>query len=85
MGRPDRKLERPADDGRETVWIYTRYREKRVKATGWSEILVPGVQDQNGKVIQPPVTREVGRAAMNRDMHVIFINGRVRYVEYLTR
>jgi hypothetical protein len=85
MGRPNRKLERPAADGRETVWIYTRYREKRLEATGWSEVLVAGVQDQNGKVIQQPVTREVRREAMNRDMHVIFVNGRVRSVEYLTR
>lgn len=85
MGRPNRTLSRAGAGGHETVWIYTHYREKRLEATGWSEVLVPGVQDQNGKVTRQPVTRELRRKDMNRDMHVIFINGRVSYIEYQTR
>lgn len=85
LGRPNRTLERAGTGERETVWIYTNIRTQRPAATGWSEVLVPGVSDQNDKVIQQPVTREVYRHEGKQHMHVVFTNARVSYVEYLRK
>lgn len=85
LGRPDRVTQRAGVQVPETVWIYTNVRTPRPVATGWSEVLVPGTSDQNGKVIQQPVTREVYRHEGKQDMHVVFTNGRVSYVEYLRK
>lgn len=48
-------------------------------------MLVPGASDQNGQVTRQPVTREVCRQDTKQDMHVVFTNGRVIYVEYFRR
>ena len=85
MGRPNSKQARVGTDGPEIVWIYTHYHLPPPVATGWSEVLVPGVHDQNDQEIQKPVTREVYRKELERDMLVVFIGGRVHYVEYQTR
>ena len=85
LGAPNRKQQRAGDRVTETVWTYTNITTQRPVATGWSEVLVPGVSNQNGKVIQQPVTREVYRAEGRQDMHVVFTHGRVSYVEYPRR
>ncbi len=85
LGVPNRKQQRAGVHAPETVWIYTNVRTQSQAATGWSEVLVPGISDQNGKVIQPRVTREIYRREGKQDMNVVFTNGRVSYVEYLWR
>jgi hypothetical protein len=82
LGAPNRKEQRAGARTPETVWIYTKVLTRRKAATGWSEVLVPGVSDQNGKVIQQPVTREVYHQDERQDVHVVFRNGRVGDVEY---
>lgn len=85
MGVPNRKQQRAGDRVTETVWIYTNISTQRPVATGWSEVLVPGVSNQHGRVVQQPVTREVLRPEGKQDMQVVFVDGRVSYVEYLRR
>lgn len=85
LGRPNRQEERGGVQAHETVWVYTNIRTQSPVSTGWSEVLVAGASDQNGKVTQQPVTREIYRQEGKQDMHVVFTNGRVSYVEYLRR
>ncbi|SDR73500.1 hypothetical protein [Opitutus sp. GAS368] len=85
LGRPNHRQQRVGTGGPETVWIYTHYHLSPPTATGWSEVLVAGVHDQNDAEIRKPVTREVYHKEVERDMLVVFIGGRVRYVEYQTR
>jgi len=85
IGRPNHREERSGAKGPETVWVYPHYHQAPPTATGWSEVLVAGMHDQNDTEIRKPVTREVYHKEVERDMLVVFINGRVGYVEFQTR
>ena len=82
MGSPDGKQVLPNTGGHQSIWIYSDVQPKRRKATGWSEVLVPGVHDQNDKIVQQPVTHEVHTQPVKQEFHVIFTDGTVSSIEY---
>lgn len=85
LGRPNHVQQRTGTGGQETVWIYPHYRLPPPRATGWSEVLVAGTHDQNDTENRKPVTREVYRKEVDRDLLVVFIGGRVSYSQFQTR
>ncbi len=74
MGDPDEKRDVTDGDGRQSIWIYKNYFQKagRVEQTGWSEVLVPAVQDQYGTVTQKPVTQDIYHKQVVADIQVGF-------------
>jgi hypothetical protein len=85
MGDPDEKRAGAGAGGRQSTWIYKNYFQKtgRMEQTGWKEVLVPGIEDQKGTVIQKPVTQDIYRTEVNADIEVTFTRGVVSSVEQL--
>ena len=74
MGDPDEKRDVTDAAGQQSIWIYKNYFQKagRNQQTGWSEVLVPAVQDQYGTVIKKPMTQEIYYPQVVADIHVAF-------------
>lgn len=87
MGNPDEKLDGPNADGSQVIWIYKGSPQHigSREPTGWSQVLVPGVVDQNNTVIKEPLTKEIYRTQANADIRVAFAGGVVSSVEQLQR
>lgn len=82
MGQPDERIDGTNASGHQATWIYTNYHLAPRRSTGWSEVLVFGVKNQDGQVVQPPVTREIYRPPVMEDVHVIFTDGLVSSIEH---
>lgn len=82
LGKPDEKQD-VAKGG--AVWLYQDYYRKmgHRERTGWSEVVAPGVKDENAVVVQPPVTRDVYREQTGEDIRVTFTAGTVSAIEHL--
>jgi hypothetical protein len=85
MGKPDERIDGPSDRGYQATWIYTNQQLAPKQSTGWSEVLVSEVKDQDGRVVQPAVTRDIYRKPVMEDIHVIFTEGLVSSVDHLKR
>jgi len=74
MGNPDEKRDVTDADGHQSVWIYKNYFQQagRNEQTGWSEVLVPGVEDQYGTVTKKAVTQDITYTQVEADIHVAF-------------
>lgn len=85
LGKPDGKQGGPDIGVDRAVWIYVNQRPGPPQATGWREVLVPGVRDQHDRVVQEPVTREIYRTPVTGDVRVVFTDGKVSSIEHLRR
>ena len=85
MGEPDEKREVAGVPGHRSVWVYATYDLARLWGTGWSEVIVPKVEDQHGTVVQPAVTRDIYRTRATEEVHVNFTDGLVSAVEHRKR
>jgi hypothetical protein len=85
LGNPAEKQEVPESAGHQLVWIYTNVPLELRQKTGWSEVLVPGVNDQHGQVVQPQVTHDIYREPATEDIRVTFADGIVSSIEHLRR
>ncbi len=82
MGQPDEKREVADTKGDITVWVYrTHQKSKGQESTGWSEVLVPAVVDQNGTVVHEAVTHEIYLPQGEMEIHVTFAAGVVSSVQ----
>ncbi len=85
MGVPDTKQDGPNPGAKQTVWIYSNRGQALWEKTGWSEVLVPGVYDQNDTMIHEPVTHDLYRTPANAGIRVTFAGGVVSSIEQLER
>jgi hypothetical protein len=83
LGPPDEKKSGPDAGGHQSTWIYANYQPEPRQSTGWSEVLVSGVNDQNDQVLQKPVTHEIYRPAVKENLRVVFTDGLVSSIEHL--
>ena len=81
MGEPDEKREVADTTGDKSVWVYRIHQQNKVQEpTGWSEVLVPAVIDQNNTVVHSAITREVYSTEGDVEIHVAFAAGFVSSV-----
>lgn len=85
MGEPNEKREVAGVPGHRSVWVYTTQDKALRQKTGWSEILVPRIEDQRGAVVQQSVTQDVYRGPANEEVHVNFTDGLVSSLEHRKR
>jgi len=82
MGRPDEKREVAGTNGDLSVWVYRIHQKGQdQEPTGWSEVLVPAVIDQNETVVHEAITREIYRTEGEVEIHVAFAAGFVSSVQ----
>lgn len=85
MGDPDERREVAGVPGHRSVWVYATHDPARLQKTGWSEVVMPRVDDQHGTVVQQPITRDIYRTQATEEVQVNFTDGLVSSLEHRKR